>query len=381
MTQSRSGDRRVAWATWRGGAGRAMGLLAIAAAACGLAGGCSERLLRENVLATTQGTVGIMLAQNPQTQVYELKIGGARNEFFLVPTGKRLVSTSSGDAAGNLISKLADRIPTTSDGASGGRMTDLEMIRFIQLLEVIKGMEHNNVGTTPEVLAEIQVNGRAKQTLNGEQGGTVDVYQRLAVGREAVRTPAAVALMANDPETAKWAGSATAGNPTASRSFSAMLVSLSGILADLSKAGNAEAKLQLSQLDAHVRSLAFPPQRVPSVQFDTGDSPHLVQGSDIEVPERMKDFESFARVVGQLRLSVDQLTLALNDSQFQPTASTPNPRIPLSAATGAPSLSRSDVETLAKARASLADEIAKPVLSSAAFRSAVDFLFPGEPRR
>lgn len=380
MTQTRGGDRRAAWAMWWRGASRAVGVLAVAAAACGVTAGCSERLLRENVLATTQGTVGIMLAQNPQTQVYELKIGGARNEFFLVPTGKRLVSSASNDAAGDVVSKLADRIPTTSNGA-GGRMTVEEMARFVELLKVIKEMEHNDAGTTPEVLAEIQVNGRAKQTLGGEQGGHVDVYQRLAVGREAVRTPAAVALMANDPETAKWAGAATVGTPTASRSFSSMLVSLSGILADLSAAGDAEAKLLSSQLDARVRSLAFSPQRVPSVRFEATDSPHLLLGSDIEVPARMQDFKSFARVVGQLRLSVDQLTVALNDDRFKPTESTPNPKIPLSSAAGAPSLSRSDVEAMAAARASLADEISKPVLSSAAFRNAVEFLFPRDGRR
>lgn len=147
-----------------GNARVAMCVLALSAL---LAGGC-QRLLRENVLATTQSMIGVTVAQNPGTQMYELKAGFARNEFFLVPTGKT-VHYAEGDwkAAG-------DNPPFANDA-----------------------------DITPEVLGEIQVGGRGKQGLGtGEQSGQIEVYQRLAVGKLAVRTPAAIALMSNDPATA-----------------------------------------------------------------------------------------------------------------------------------------------------------------------------------
>lgn len=148
-------------------------LFALAFSATLLAGGC-QKLLRENVLATTQSMIGVTLAQNPGTQMYEFKAGFARNEFFLVPTGKT-VHYAEGDwkAAG-------DEPPFANDA-----------------------------DVTPEVLGEIQVGGKGKQGLgSGEQAGQIEVYQRLAVGKIAVQSRGAIALMSNDPATAASAAGA-----------------------------------------------------------------------------------------------------------------------------------------------------------------------------
>lgn len=126
---------------------------------------CSDRLLRESVLASTQSTIGLSLGQNPRTGLYEGTLGYARGELFLVPTGKRVVNASG--EAGN------------SDPAAATAMTSAR------------------ADTTPEVLGEIMADG----ALPFEVGGPpvrVGVYQRLAVGRLAVSTPAAIALMARD---------------------------------------------------------------------------------------------------------------------------------------------------------------------------------------
>ncbi len=154
--------------------------------------GCNGgKVLRENVLATTQSTIGISLAQNPQTQVHELKAGFVRNEFFLVPTSKRVVyDENNKDAAGT------GTATATTDG-TGNKTT--------RSSNYDKGVEHNDPTGTPEVLAEIQVGGKGKQSIgtSPEQGADVEVYQRLAVGKIAVQSGAAVALMSQDAKTAE----------------------------------------------------------------------------------------------------------------------------------------------------------------------------------
>lgn len=130
--------------------------------------GC-HREMRETVVATTQSMIGLSLAQNVQSQMYELRIGYARNEFFWVPTSKRVYYDENGGER------------TWGSGQPA----------------------HDDPIWTPEVLAEIQVGGRGKLGIGSDQGARVAMYQRLAMGKRAVESKAAVALMANDPETAR----------------------------------------------------------------------------------------------------------------------------------------------------------------------------------
>lgn len=126
---------------------------------------CSDRLLRESVLASTQSTVGVSLGQNPRTGLYEGTLGYARGELFLVPTGKRVVN-AAGEAA-------------SADPDAATAMTSAQ------------------ADTTPEVLGEIMADGAFPLDAGGPPV-RVGVYQRLAVGRLAVTTPAAIALMARN---------------------------------------------------------------------------------------------------------------------------------------------------------------------------------------
>lgn len=123
--------------------------------------GC-QGLLRENIVASTQSMIGLSVAQNPGTQMYELNAGFGRGEFFMVPTSK-YVPYAEGDW----------RVGASERG-------------------------HHDPSSTPEVLAEIQVGGKGKPGLSSD-GAEVKVYQRLAVGKHAVGAPAAVALLAHDP--------------------------------------------------------------------------------------------------------------------------------------------------------------------------------------
>ena len=146
--------------------------------------GCRSHILRENVLATTNSMMGISLAQSPQTQMYELKAGYARSEFFFVPTSKRIVTDGEyRDAAGVHANAAA-----TSFNADSSRIATLQQIQ---------AMEDTDPSRTPEVLAEIQVGGATGRGTGPETRSTVTIRQRLAVGAKAVESPAAVALMSD----------------------------------------------------------------------------------------------------------------------------------------------------------------------------------------
>jgi len=140
---------------------RCLGLLSLLLLALSLAcGGCTTRVNRENVFANTETGLGIFLAENPKTQLYELKVGWVRHELFWVPTSKFVRYADNGTEADN-------------------------------------GHEHDP-SDTPEVLAEITINGSTPGPA-GKDDGVVkfELRQRLAVGRCAVQSGAAVALMAD----------------------------------------------------------------------------------------------------------------------------------------------------------------------------------------
>lgn len=192
------------------------------------AAACAERVQRENVLATTQSMIGVQLAQNPTTQIYEVKAGFARNELFYVPTSKRVVYSDDGQRE-----------------AAGAPGADPER------LEALARLERADPSMTPEVLAEIQVGGTGRQTLGGagEQGAKIEVYQRLAVGKLAVNAPAAIALLANDAATARAVAGA-APPIIESRDFVPVVRLLIDTLKTRSAEGDADAAGELAGLDA-----------------------------------------------------------------------------------------------------------------------------------
>ena len=96
---------------------------------------CGCKSLQHNVLVTTATVFGVSLAENPSTQLYEAKFGYARTEFAFVP----------GDT--------------------------------------------NCPGVVPDVIMELRLDSVFK-------GGLV--YQRLAVGKNAVMQPGASLMFAKD---------------------------------------------------------------------------------------------------------------------------------------------------------------------------------------
>lgn len=257
-------------------------LIAVALAACA---GCTTKLLRENVLATTQSAIGLSVAQNAQTQMYELKAGFFRNEFFLVPTSKRVVNDADNrDAAGT-----ASRACHISS---------------------LKGIEHYDPSSTPEVLAEIQVGGYGKQSLK-EQGGRVEVYQRLAVGKHAVQSRAAVALMASDTETAKalsdgWASEAEA------RFRIAALVHITRALEVMAKSDIRAQELH-DRLNRASRDVT--PPAVPLIVFidDLDSEPATIKRSEYRPSGEsltFADFADLANCASKIEISIATLQRA-----------------------------------------------------------------------
>lgn len=134
-----------------------LGVLAIIASS-----GCSSRLARENIFANTESAFGLTVAENPQTQLYEVKLGYARHELFYVPSSKLVFYRGAGES-------LGDEQPPSSIS------------------------NYNDPSKSPEVLAEIQIGGKSARG----QDGNFQLRQRLAIGPKAVTSPAAKAMLAN----------------------------------------------------------------------------------------------------------------------------------------------------------------------------------------
>ncbi|HYE03056.1 MAG TPA: hypothetical protein VD963_07455 [Phycisphaerales bacterium] len=143
---------------------RAATLIALAACA---PPACSSPAARENVLAHTETMLGLSITENPATRSYQGRLGYGRHELFHVPTSKLV-------AGGEHVTSGAPVGPAP--------------------------VTFNDPASVPDVLAEIQVGG----TLRGSSQ-KVRLYQRLAVGSNAVRSPAASLMMAPDDVSASRA--------------------------------------------------------------------------------------------------------------------------------------------------------------------------------
>jgi hypothetical protein len=137
--------------------------------------GC-KTVVRENILSSVNGGIGISVSENPQTEMYEVKLGYFRSQFYSVPTGKLV----KGDKA------FPNVTPAFSNAAQN----------------------------TPDVVSGIRVQSSWKQLFLG-----VDIEESFAVGKEAVNSDAAVAMYvasADTPEKARAAAVAATGMPTQS---------------------------------------------------------------------------------------------------------------------------------------------------------------------
>jgi hypothetical protein len=113
---------------------------------------------RENITASVVNTIGITLAQNETSQMYEAKAGYIRNQFYLIPTGKIIEKGPAGEL--QTVNAQAD--------------------------------------VTPEVVSASSVESGVEQLFIG-----IKSKELFAVGQYGVQSPAAVAMFLSNPSEGK----------------------------------------------------------------------------------------------------------------------------------------------------------------------------------
>lgn len=130
------------------------------------AAGC-KTVVRENIISTINTGIGVSLAENPKTELYEVKVGYIRSQFYSVPTGKVVENENK-----------ADKKETTAK--DGTKVTEVNRR---------KDLRSNQANLTPQLVSGIRMESDIRHLLVG-----IDVSESFAVGETAVLSPAAVAM-------------------------------------------------------------------------------------------------------------------------------------------------------------------------------------------
>jgi hypothetical protein len=77
-----------------------------------LATGC-KTVVRENIISSVNTGLGVTFAENPKTELYEVKVGYIRSQFYSVPTGKNVQDESTDKSN---LSNAADVTPEIVSG-------------------------------------------------------------------------------------------------------------------------------------------------------------------------------------------------------------------------------------------------------------------------
>jgi hypothetical protein len=124
-----------------------------------LGAGC-KTIVRENIISAIDTGIGATLAENKQTQLYELKAGYIRSQFYSIPTGK-LVENKNPET----------QIVLDKNG------------------NVVKAQISNAANITPQLVAGIRSHTGLQDIFLG-----MDVSENFAVGDVAVNSQAATAM-------------------------------------------------------------------------------------------------------------------------------------------------------------------------------------------
>lgn len=159
--------------------------------------GC-KTVVRENIVSSVNTGIGISLTENPQTELYEVKIGYIRSQFYSVPTGKMVEADDKVNGAEQKLSNGAHR--------------------------------------TPNVVSGIRFNSDFRHLLLG-----ATISENFAVGDRAVMSPAAVAMYIADAGSKEAAKSAAEGvraaAPIAAAKIKAEMTKAQQILQHVSPSG------------------------------------------------------------------------------------------------------------------------------------------------
>src|SRR6266446_1381080 len=80
-----------------------------------LSTGCTT-VVRENIISSVNTGVGFTLAENPKTELYEVKLGFIRSQFYSVPTGKTVKGDKQECCSRQELSNHAEHTPELVSG-------------------------------------------------------------------------------------------------------------------------------------------------------------------------------------------------------------------------------------------------------------------------
>ncbi len=129
--------------------------LALPVAVLALASSGCKTVVRENIISSINTGIGISLAENPKTELYEAKIGYIRSQFYSVPTGKTVERDKNACCGEHSLS--------------------------------------NDAHKTPNIVSGIRFNSDLRHLMLG-----ATIAENFAVGDLAVNSPAAVAMYVGD---------------------------------------------------------------------------------------------------------------------------------------------------------------------------------------
>ena len=187
--------------------------------------GCSTTVVRENIISSIDTGLGASVAENKQTQLYELKAGYIRSQFYSIPTGKvvqnpsvTMVMIISADG------KTTNCIPVTNSVALS-----------------------NAANLTPQLVSGINAHTGLGDLLLG-----MTIMENFAVGSDAVNSKAAVAMYISQAATSTNAQAASAA-VIAQSAAADKLISTDNLMTDkiisyVSDTNNTVKAFELTQL-------------------------------------------------------------------------------------------------------------------------------------
>ncbi len=172
--------------------------------------GCSSTVVRENILSSVETGIGISIAENHQTQLYEVRAGYIRSQFYSIPTGKLVRNTN---AASAVVS------------GPGVAVTNAQI--------------SNAADVTPTLVSGIRMHTGWESLLLG-----MDVSENFAVGPVAVMSPAAVAMYVAGADSKEKAQAAA---QAAGRTFTPEVMDAMGRVNQLHQSGTSDQKQAIDE--------------------------------------------------------------------------------------------------------------------------------------
>ena len=185
--------------------------------------GCSTTVVRENILSSIDTGLGASVAENKQTQLYELKAGYIRSQFYSIPTGK-VVEITNVVTVITIANGQTNTVTTTNSAGLS-----------------------NAANLTPQLVSGINAHTGLGDLLLG-----MTIMENFAVGSDAVNSRAAVAMYISQAASSTNAQAASAAviaqSAAADKLINADNLMTDKIISYVSDTNNTVKAFELTQL-------------------------------------------------------------------------------------------------------------------------------------